>query len=200
VLLKKRESITAGAGVRDMMYSLGKREQAQEDFFRKGGAGRQSGPPSNTYYGAPPPQPAYNQQLPLQFTPTFSPPFSNTQFSQDPYQNGYQPFAQQPTTAVTPSPFLNAVGGVPAQPFAPRGRGWRRWNRGFGRGGQGGFPNAQQATGAGRGAGQWPQQFFPRGNRGAFRGGLRGRGQWVDGTLAIQPLVPAGSPLLPIQG
>jgi hypothetical protein len=200
VLLRRRESIAAGAGVRDMKYSLGKREQAQEDFFRKGGAGRQSGPQSGTYYGAFAPQSAYTQQLPLHSTPTFSQSFPANQFGQDLNQQYLQTPFQQSTTTISPSPFLNSFGGFPAQPFAPRGRGWRRWNRGFGRGAQGAFSNAQQTAGTGRGAGQWPQQFFPRGNRGAFRGGLRGRGQWVDGTLAIQPLVRSGSPLLKTQG
>jgi hypothetical protein len=37
VLLRRRENIMRGQGVTDMMHALGKREQAQSEFFRRGG-------------------------------------------------------------------------------------------------------------------------------------------------------------------
>jgi hypothetical protein len=127
ILLKKRDTIAKGTRAQDMMYALGKREQAQNEFFRKGGAGIQPSPQPWPSYGAFKLPNPFTFQHSLTTPFFFPPPFSSaavptTQSAHDPYQQypPYNPYQHSPNTYL-PSQLLNTAGGVPAQPFIPRG-------------------------------------------------------------------------------
>jgi hypothetical protein len=93
VLLKKRAAISQAAGVDGVMYALGKSEQAQREFLRKGEAWRNFRPglqqQYQQWYSAPNPlagsTPSQQYQYPSQGTNTFTPTSDYSQQQQQQY-------------------------------------------------------------------------------------------------------------------
>jgi hypothetical protein len=186
VLLRRRENIMRGQGVTDMMYALGKREQAQSEFFGEGGpadaSNRAPGPIRIPQHPTSSPQTHSQQQthtprrsqrrqdqrrcqptMPTKTLPSFLPNNKPTHSSLLPFSTMLEAFRHSPTL-----PVAEAVAGG---------------------GGAGGSSQERGACSVLRGEAGEPS--------GA---GLGGRGQGIEGIQALQPNVPGILPLPHNQG
>jgi hypothetical protein len=189
IMLRRRYELTRAismSSVEDQMYMMAKRDQARNDFFRKGGSGTGTMPGPH-YASGTLPAAAWGS-YPTQAQPSSQYPDHSTII---PYTSTSTTYPSTLETTALPNPYplqpvLQTAGEVPQLWYGGRLRGKRKWK------GQGAAGTAAQAVGTagtaqtftpqqsgwGRGNTTWNQGRAWRGFRGAYRGRGRGRGVW----------------------